>query len=657
MASIVQPQPQLQPQPQGQTQTVARPAVKTNSGLWSWLTTVDHKRIGILYGVSAFAFFLLGGVEALIIRTQLIRPENDFVSENRYSELFTMHGTTMIFLAIMPLSVAFFNYIMPLQIGARDVAFPRLNAFSFWLFLLGGILLNISWFFGEAPAQGWYGYAPLTSTSWSPTRSVDFWMLGLQVLGVSSVAGSLNFIVTILNMRAPGVTLMRMPIFTWSTLITSILIVMAFPAITVALILLSMDRFAGTGFFAAAAGGDPLLWQHLFWIFGHPEVYILILPAFGIVSEIIPTFSRKPLFGYAVMVYAIAAIAFLGFGVWAHHMFTTGLGPTANSVFAATTMIIAIPTGVKIFNWIGTMALGQLRFTTPMLFAVGLVSQFVIGGLSGVMHASVPIDTQHNDSYFVVAHFHYVLFGGSIFGLLAAIYYWFPKFTGRMMDERLGRINFWTTFVGFNLTFFPMHFLGLEGMPRRYSSYGEESGWWFWNIVVSLGSYLLAASILLFLFNAARSLQRGRIAGPNPWDAPTLEWSTSSPPPVYNFRDVPHVTQRDPLWAEKYGIDEADTEITATLGGQDVATIDVPDEKPEEQEARRSDPVEEHTPHLPNPSYYPLLAAIGFFLVAFGLIINNPDIAIGALPMPIVTALGLVTFLGAIFGWSFEPAD
>jgi cytochrome c oxidase subunit 1 len=303
------------------------------------------------------------------------------------------------------------------------------------------------------------------------------------------------------------------------------------------------------------------------------------------------------------------------------------------------------------------MALGQLRFTTPMLFAVGLVSQFVIGGLSGVMHASVPIDTQHNDSYFVVAHFHYVLFGGSIFGLLAAIYYWFPKFTGRLMDERLGRLNFWTTFVGFNLTFFPMHFLGLEGMPRRYSSYGEESGWWFWNVIVSLGSYLLAASILLFLFNAARSLQRGRIAGPNPWDAATLEWSTTSPPPVYNFRDVPHVTQRDPLWAEKYGIDESETEVTATLGGKDVGTIDVPDEKPEEQEARRSDPVEEHTPHLPNPSYWPPLAAIGFFLVAFGLIIDNPDISIGALPLPIVTALGLVTFLGSVFGWSFEPAD
>jgi cytochrome c oxidase subunit 1 len=646
MATIAQPQ----------TQTIERPAVKTGSGLWSWLTTVDHKRIGIMYGVSAFAFFLLGGLEALIIRTQLIRPDNTVVSEDTYNELFTMHGTTMIFLAIMPLSVAFFNYIMPLQIGARDVAFPRLNAFSFWVFLLGGILLNISWFFGDAPGQGWYGYAPLTERAWSPSRSVDFWMLGLQVLGVSSMAGSFNFIVTILNMRAPGVTLMRMPIFSWSTLITSILIVMAFPAITVALILLTMDRFAGTGFYAPAAGGDPLLWQHLFWIFGHPEVYILILPAFGVVSEIVPTFSRKPLFGYAVMVYAIAAIAFLGFGVWAHHMFTTGLGPTANSVFAATTMIIAIPTGVKIFNWIGTMALGQLRFATPMLFAVGLISQFTIGGISGVMHAVVPVDTHHNDSYFVVAHFHYVLFGGSIFGLLAAIYYWFPKFTGRMMDDRLGRLNFWTTFVGFNATFFPMHFLGLEGMPRRYASYSEGSGWWFWNVVISLGSYLLAASILIFLFNVARSLQKGRIAGPNPWDAATLEWSTSSPPPVYNFRDIPSVEQRDPLWAEKYGIEESDTEIEATFAGATVAGSNVPNEKPEEQRARRAGADDEHHIHLPNPSFYPLIASIGFFLIALGMILENPPIHIGALPLPMLSALGIVTMLGGIFGWSFEPA-
>jgi len=421
MASIAQPQ------------TMAPPAVHPEYGLWSWITTVDHKRIGVLYGATALFLFLMGGLEAMIIRVQLIKPNNDVVSAARYNELFTMHGTTMIFLAVMPLSSAFFNFVVPLQIGARDVAFPRLNAFSYWTFLFGAIILNMSWFFNNAPNQGWYGYAPLTELSWNPARNVDFWLLGLQVLGVASMAASFNFIVTIINMRAPGMTMMRLPIFTWATLITSILIVLAFPAITVALILLGFDRYAGTGFYQYAAGGDPLLWQHLFWVFGHPEVYILILPAFGIVSEIIPVFSRKPLFGYAVMVYAICAIAFLGFGVWVHHMFTTGLGPTANSIFAGSTMLIAIPTGVKIFNWMGTMFKGSLRFTTPMLFAIGLVSQFTIGGLSGVMHAAVPVDTQHNDSYFVVAHFHYVLFGGSIFAIFAGIYYWFPKLTGKMM--------------------------------------------------------------------------------------------------------------------------------------------------------------------------------------------------------------------------------
>ncbi|MEJ7839231.1 MAG: cytochrome c oxidase subunit I [Thermomicrobiales bacterium] len=645
---------------QHQTQAIPRVRPRSETGVWSWITTVDHKRIGLMYGIAAFAFFLIGGLEALIIRTQLIRPENNLVSESTYNELFTMHGTTMIFLAIMPLSVAFFNYIMPLQIGARDVAFPRLNAFSFWVFIFGGILLNISFFFGEAPNQGWYGYAPLTELAWNPTRSVDFWMLGLQILGVSSVAGSLNFIVTILNMRAPGVTLMRMPIFTWTTLIVSILIVLAFPAITVALFLLTMDRFAGTGFYAPAAGGDPLLWQHLFWVFGHPEVYILVLPAFGIISEIIPTFSRKPLFGYSVMVYATAAIAFLGFGVWAHHMFTTGLGPTANSAFAATTMIIALPTGVKIFNWIGTMWLGQLRFTTPMLFAVGLVSQFTIGGLSGVMHASPPIDGQHNDSYFVVAHFHYVLFGGSIFGLLAAIYYWFPKFTGRMMNEKIGKWNFWTTFIGFNITFFPMHFLGLEGMPRRYYSYGEDSGWWFWNVIVSIGAYALAASIVLFLFNVGLSLKKGRIAGPNPWDAATLEWSMSSPPPVYNFKDVPVIEHRDPLWVEKYGLAhdaEDEEEIQVTFAGKQVGHVDSPsDTKDEWTSPQYANYIENHGVHLPNPSYYPIIAALGLFLVCFGLIVDNPVIHISALGVPMVTALGGVTFLGGIYGWCFEPA-
>jgi cytochrome c oxidase subunit 1 len=596
-----------------------------------------------------------------------------------------MHGTTMIFLAIMPLSAAFFNLLVPLQIGARDVAFPRLNAFSYWTFLAGALILNLSWLAREVPNTGWYGYAPLTEkiplpgfeSPFGVGRNVDFWVLGLQILGVASMAAGFNFVVTILNMRAPGMTLMRMPIFCWAALIVNILIVLAFPAITVALILLTFDRFIGTHFYIPSiydsasntllvTGGDPLLWQHLFWIFGHPEVYILVLPAFGIVSEIIPVFSRKPLFGYAVMVYALAAIAFLGFGVWVHHMFTTGLGPTPNAIFAGSTMLIAIPTGVKIFNWVGTMWGGQLHFTAPMLYAVGLVSQFTIGGISGVMHASVPVDTQHNDSYFVVAHFHYVLVGGSIFGLLAGVYFWFPKLTGRMMDDRLGRWNFWTTFAGFNIAFFPMHFLGLEGMPRRYATYGEGSGWWSWNIVVSFGALLLGASIVIFIYNIGKSLQHGEIAGPDPWDAATPEWLTPSPPPVYNFATIPTFSHRDPLWEQKYGVHHGsghgdETGVQVTLGGAPTGTLHVPDEAPVEQAARRDQPTpsQEDTQHIhmPNPSFYPLIASLGIFLGALGLLFSHPRVPIANWgELPALTLLGLITLVVGIYGWSLEPA-
>lgn len=623
-----------------QPHTLVTPAQKPASVIWSWVTTIDHKRIGILYGVTALFFFLLGGLEALLIRLQLVVPNNDVLSATKYNEMFTMHGTTMIFLAVMPLNSAFFNYLVPLQIGARDVAFPRLNSFGYWTFLLGGVILNMSWFFNEAPNAGWYGYAPLTATSWNPGRNVDFWILGLVLLGVSSMAASINFVVTIINMRAPGMTMMRMPIFTWSTLVTSILLVMALPAITVALILLSMDRFAGTGFFAQAAGGDPLLWQHLFWVFGHPEVYILILPAFGIVSEILPVFSRKPLFGYSVMVYAIGAIAFLGFGVWVHHMFTTGLGPTANAIFAGSTMLIAIPTGVKIFNWLGTLFRGSLKFTTPMLFAIGIVSQFTIGGLSGVMHASPPIDTHHNDSYFVIAHFHYVLFGGSIFAILGGTYYWFPKMTGRMMDDRLGRWNFWTTFIGFNMTFFPMHFLGLAGMPRRYYTYGEQSGWSFWNAFVTFGAFFLGASILLFVYNLGTSMRNGQRAGHNPWDASTLEWAIPSPPPEYNFAQVPQIGHRDPLWWDKYD-QHGDHAGHGHAGDpQDLSTIN---------------DVKGHI-HMPNPSYYPLIASLGMFIAALGLLFENPTIVIGLLHLPSLCLVGAIVTIVGIYGWAFEPA-
>ena len=660
MASIAHPQ-----QVPASVSVVRKPQ---ETGLWSWITTVDHKRIGILYGASAIFFFLVGGLEALIIRTQLIRPENQLVSDQRYNELFTMHGTTMIFLALMPLSAAFFNYMVPLQIGARDVAFPRLNALSFWLLLFGGIIINLSWLYNMVPDTGWYGYAPLTSIMFSPAGNVDFWALGIQVLGLASMATSFNMIVTIFNLRAPGMTMMRVPIFSWATLITSILIVMAFPAITIALALLSFDRFVGTNFFSAfnlvdgtliSTGGDPLLWQHLFWVFGHPEVYILILPAFGIVSEIIPTFARKPLFGYAVMVYALAAIAFLGFGVWVHHMFTTGMGPTVDSVFAGTTMLIAIPTGVKILNWVATMWGGSMSFPTSMLFAIGLVSQFTIGGLSGVMHSVVPVDTQQNDTYFVVAHFHYVLFGGTVFALFGGLYYWWPKITGHMLDERLGKVHFWLQFVGFNMTFFPMHFLGLAGMPRRYSSYGEESGWWFWNVVSSIGSYLIAAAVVVFLFNVARSLRSARRAGDNPWDAGTLEWATTSPPPAYNFREIPLVTHRDPVWAEKYGghgVSGEEDRLDLTLGGIKLGESSVTDEDTGKQIDHRMETDDAVDIHMPNPSFYPLITGIGIFLMALGLLVNNPWVTFQLLSLPSLSVVGFLVMVLGIYGWSFEPA-
>jgi cytochrome c oxidase subunit I len=655
MASIAQPRVNA-------PQAVVHTGTKKRSGVWDWLTTIDHKKIGIMYAVTAIFFLLVGGLEALMIRTQLVTAGNTLFSEKTYNELFTMHGTTMIFLGVMPLTVAFWNYIMPLQIGARDVAFPRLNAFSYWLFLAAGIILNLGWFVNESPNQGWYAYAPLTDLAWNPTRAVDFWIVGLTISGISSMLGAFNFITTILNMRAPGMSLMRMPIFTWLTLITSILLIMAFPAITVGIILLMFDRWIGTGFFVTAAGGDPLLWQHLFWIFGHPEVYILILPAFGVLSEVIPTFSRKPLFGYSIMVYASAAIAFLGFGVWAHHMFTTGLGPTANSIFAATTMTIAIPTGVKIFNWLGTMTFGQVRFTTPMMFSVGTVAMFTIGGLSGVMHAIVPIDTHHNDSYFIVAHFHYVLFGGAIFGLISGLYYWFPKVTGRLMSERLGKVNFWTLFLGFNLTFFPMHFLGLDGMPRRYYSYGEGSGWGFWNAFVTFGAYLMGIGFLIMLFNIANSLLNGKRVGANPWDAPTLEWATTSPPAEYNFAEIPVIAHRDPLWAEKYGTqDHGDdtAEVDVTIAGQKIGEIEGPDDDEHEIDRIAHKLAEDAGAGIvmPNPSFWPFVAAFGMFLLGVGMLMDPTYLfSLGPVEFGAMAVIGVVLLLGGIFGWAYEPS-
>src|SRR5215212_1136957 len=490
-----------------QAPPIAAAPYQEKGGVWSWLTTVDHKRIGILYLYTALAFFLIGGLEAEFIRIQLQAPNQHFVSAEFYNQLFTMHGTTMIFLAIMPLSAAFFNFLIPLQIGARDVAFPRLNAFSYWVYLFGSLFMNASWLVGQAPNGGWFGYAPLTTRQFSQGLNIDFWMLGLQILGVSSLAAAFNFVTTIINMRAPGMNLMRMPMFTWMAFIVQFLLVLAFPVITIALVFLQFDRFFGTTFYLPSAGADPLLWQHLFWVFGHPEVYILILPAFGLVSEILPTFSRKPLFGYPVMVYSGILIAFLGFGVWAHHMFAVGMGPIADSIFAVSTMLIAIPTGVKIFNWIFTMWGGNIRFTVAMKFGITLVALFTIGGISGVMHASPPADLQQTDTYFIVAHFHYVLVAGSLMGLWAGIYYYFPKITGRMLSERIGNWHFWLTFVGVNLTFMPMHWSGLYGLPRRIASYDAGQGWEIFNQMSTWGAVIQLIAGLLFAYNIFKSMR------------------------------------------------------------------------------------------------------------------------------------------------------
>jgi cytochrome c oxidase subunit 1 len=586
------------------------------SGLWSWITTVDHKRIAVLYFCTAFFFFLVGGIEAFVIRLQLAHPGGHVVSAQFYNSLFTMHATTMIFLALMPLSVAFFNFVVPLQIGARDVAFPRLNAFSYWVFLFGGIFMNLSFFLGGAPDSGWYGYATLTGKAFTPGHSVDFWAIGLQILGVASLAGAFNFITTIINMRCPGMSMMRLPVFSWMTLVTSFLIILAFPVITVALIFLMFDRLTGTNFFVVSNGGDPILWQHLFWVFGHPEVYILILPAMGIISEVLPAFSGKPLFGYAFVVYSGIFIGFMGWGVWSHHMFTVGLGPVADSFFALSTMLIAIPTGVKIFNWIGTMWDGSLNLKTSMWFAIGFIAMFIIGGLSGIMHSSPPPDTQQNDTYFVVAHIHYVLFGGTMLGIFSGIYYWFPKLTGRMLSEKLGAWHFWLVMIGMNLTFFPMHFAGLLGMPRRVYTYSPSLHVEGFNMLSTIGVVVLMAGILMFLINMLKSVRGGEVAPINPWNAPGLEWAIPSPPPEYNFAKLPTVHSLDPLWHQD---------------GPKGHPIDVNGDG--------------HGIHMPNPSYWPIVAALGMSLMMSGMIFGW---AFGI--------TGLVMFLVGAFSWAFEPA-
>jgi len=542
-----------------ETETAAHPLVDK---LHEWVTTVDHKRLGILYIIYALVFLVIAGIEATVIRIQLIRPHNDFVSPQVFNRLFTMHGTTMIFFVTMPVLFGFVNYLIPLMIGARDMAFPRLNAFSFWMTAFGGLLLYFSlvgasglYGAGNAPDVGWFAYAPLTSRTFSVGHSTDFWTLGLLVSGFGSIGTAINIVATVLCMRCPGMTLAKMPLFAWLNIVMAGLVILAVSPLTAAQIMLLVDRYLGGHFFDTQAGGSAVIWMHFFWIFGHPEVYILVLPAFGFASEIIPVFSRKPIFGYPVMVGATVAIGFISMSVWAHHMFTVGMGASANTFFVFSTMAIAVPTGIKIFNWLATMWGGKIEFKTPMLFCVAFLFQFLLAGLTGVMLSVAPFTWHLGNSYFVVAHFHYMLAGAIFFALFGAFYYWFPKMSGKMYSETLGKLHFWLFLIGFHLTFDFMHIPGLLGMPRRIYTYEPGRGWETWNFIVTIGVFFQAAAILVFLGNLLWSYFRGKAAGSDPWDAWTLEWSANSPPPAYNFASIPVVKSRRPLWDLKHPAD------------------------------------------------------------------------------------------------------
>ena len=601
--------------------------VKRYRGLMDWLTTVDHKKIGILYLIAGGFFFLIGGLEAILIRIQLWKPLNNFVSADMFNELLTMHGTTMIFLAAMPLLFALMNAIIPLQIGARDVAFPFLNSLGFWTFLFGGLLLNVSWFTGGAPDAGWTSYVPLAGTTYSGDHGVDYYVIGLQIAGIGTLLGGINFMATIINMRAPGMSFMRMPMFTWTVFITSALILFAFPALTVGLAALMFDRLFDANFFNPANGGNTILWEHIFWIFGHPEVYILILPAFGIISEVVCTFSRKRLFGYSSMVFATMLIGFLGFMVWAHHMFTTGLGPVANALFSIATMLIAVPTGIKIFNWIFTMWGGSIRFTTASLFAIGFIPTFVMGGVTGVMLAAAPADFQYHDSYFVVAHFHYVIVGGLIMGIFAGLHYWWPKMFGRMLNETIGKITFVTFFIGFHMTFFVQHFLGLLGMPRRIWTYLDGLGFNGLNLISTIGAFLMGIGTVAFLINIVITAAKPRNAADDPWeDGRTLEWAISSPAPEYNFAQTPLVRGYDALWKEKMDGNKGMTPA------EPLGSI-----------------------HMPSPSILPFIMSVGLFIAGFGFMYHN--YYIGAAGLIIMFACMVIRSVKDDHGFHIEPDE
>ncbi len=605
---------------------------KGGNGWRDWLSTVDHKKIGVMYGVTAMFFFVVGGSEALLIRSQLAVPNGRVLSADVYNQVYTMHGLTMIFLFVMPLAAAFANYLIPLQIGARDVAFPRLNALTYWIFLGGAIFLNSTWLVGGGGADcGWFCYSPNSGVIFSPSHGVDFYAIGLIILGIASLVSAVNLITTVINMRAPGMTWFRVPVFTWMMLVTQFLLLFALPVITVALFFLMFDRLFGSQFFNPDTGADPLLWQHLFWIFGHPEVYIVVLPAFGIFSEIIPTFSRKPLFGYSFVVFSGIAIGFMGWGVWAHHMFVSGIGPVSVAAFSLSTMFIAVPTGVKILNWIATMWGGKIWYATPMLFSVGAVTMFTIGGISGVTEALAPVDSQQTDTYYIVAHFHYVMFGGGVMGLLGACYFWWPKVFGHMLNERIGKVHFWLVLIGMNLTFGPMHILGLQGMSRRIDTYSAGFGFALWNAVATIGAFTIAFSLLVFFFNIWKSKKDATHLpkpGPDPWDARSLEWMLQSPTPEHNFDVVPEINGLDEWWHRKYGYDDDGKVIR-------IATV--------EEAAQKGDAI---NPHLPSPSFWPIVVATGLPLIGYGLIFNL------WLAVP-----GGLAVAGGLYAWALEPTD